>query len=183
MEGVHEAPEDFRQIVFEAGFAEEVLRGREDPDHGAASFLGLGERSRIRVVLVGAVAEERQLVEEVGRRRGGMRLGEIVGGIKSVEHGRLASCGVAAPIAAFTAITSRRRRGAAPGRHYAMPMQTLRPGRSAAEDGGRRLFWLREEAAQQPGKIVVGRRWRLEPPAARSPFEEGRRAALSKPEA
>ena len=81
MEGVHDAPEDVRQIVFEAGVAEKVLRGREDPDHGAAGLLGLRERSRIRVILVGAVAEERQLVEEVGRRRGGMRLGEIIEGI------------------------------------------------------------------------------------------------------
>ena len=54
MEGVHDAPEHFRQIVFEAGFAARILAVERCRTGALGRLRRAG--SRIRVVLEGAVA-------------------------------------------------------------------------------------------------------------------------------
>ena len=114
----------------------------------ACDGFGLGQRPLIGLVLAGAMAVERELVEQMRGRRSGVRFGVGIGvaegeGVSSCDMaGCLAAGGSAAPIAAFTAIPW-------PGAETGLHPQPGSPrrlqswggeGRSAAEDGAGQPF-------------------------------------------
>jgi hypothetical protein len=114
--------------------------GVEDICDSAADCLGFGQRSRVRLVLEGAAAVELQFSED-------WSVGEEVCGCSKSWSSRsvaivMSLVGSAAPIAAFVAIT--RRRG-----DRACTAERSDSGRSAAEDGGRRLFCLAMQSARK----------------------------------
>ena len=81
VEQVDERPQDIGEIVLEAGAGQ---HGAEGLDHGAELALhgvGLWQGTGIGLVLAGAMAAERQLVEQMRGRRGGVefRIGVVVG--------------------------------------------------------------------------------------------------------
>ena len=79
VEQVDERPQQIGEIVLEARAGQ---HGAEGLDHGvelAADGVGLGQRPRIGLVLAGAVAVERELVEQMRGWRGGVRFGVGVG--------------------------------------------------------------------------------------------------------
>ena len=79
VEQVDERPQQIGEIVLEARAGQ---HGAEGLDHGvelAADGVGLGQGARIGLVLAGAMAVERELVEQMRGRRGGVRFGIGVG--------------------------------------------------------------------------------------------------------
>ena len=79
VEQVDERPQQIGEIVLEARAGQ---HGAEGLDHGvelALDGVGLGQRPRIGFVLAGAMAAERELVEQMRGRRGGVEFGIGVG--------------------------------------------------------------------------------------------------------
>ena len=79
VEQVDERPQQVGEIVLEARAGQ---HGAEGLDHGVELGLdgvGLGQRPRIGLVLAGAVAVERELVEQMRGRRGGVMFAIGVG--------------------------------------------------------------------------------------------------------
>jgi hypothetical protein len=85
VEQVDEGPQQIGEIVLEARAGQ---HGGEDLDDGvelAAHGVGFGQRSRIGLVLAGAMAVERELVEQIRGRRSGVRF--VVGVRVGEEEG------------------------------------------------------------------------------------------------
>ena len=109
VEDVDEGPQQIVEVLFEPRTGQHRGKRVSDGADLAAHGVGIGQRTRIRLILERAVAVERQLVEEVRSRR--ERVRRIIGfGVgKAGRKGIRASSGSpvagrAAPIAAFTAI-------------------------------------------------------------------------------
>ena len=131
VEQVDERPQEIGEIVFEAGAGEHGAEGFDRGVQLALDGVGLGQRPRIGFVLAGAMAAERELIEQMrGRaRRCAVRLSVSLsekGKVLSLRDmaGAFLAGGSAALIAAFTAIP------------LPEAETVLHPqGRSAAEDG------------------------------------------------
>ncbi len=121
VEQIDEGPEQIVGIVLEPGAGEQGFERFGDRAEMALDGVGSGHRPRIGLVLSRPVAVQRQLVEQIRGRRGGVvfgvgiAVGEGEGAVVRRHGGRLSAGGnSAAPIAAFTAIPGRGRRRGAP---------------------------------------------------------------------
>ena len=65
VEGVDGRPEQVLEVGFEAGVAKASDQGVEDVSNGAGDGLGFGQRSRVGLVLEGAIAVELEFGEDV----------------------------------------------------------------------------------------------------------------------
>ena len=125
VEQVDGGPEQVFEVGLEAGFCQRRDQGVEDVGQRGTDLARVGERAAVRLVLEGPVPEELEFAEEGGGRGGG-----VVGLVLGEKRWVIVLCsGSAAPIAAFAGVEDRERTGLAP-----------QSGRSAAEDGGARLF-------------------------------------------
>ena len=132
VEEIDGRPQQVLEVGFEAGFAQGRDEGVEDVGDGGSDDTGFGQRSRVGFVLEGAIAVKLELGEDVIGR--GCRVRRLVGLFVVVDrHGGVSFVGSAAPIAAFMATKGGGRTGPA-------PPSASDSGRSAAEDGGSRLF-------------------------------------------
>ena len=68
VEQVDERPQEIGEIVFEPGAGQHGAQGLDDCVELAADGIGFGQRPRIGFVLAGAMAVERQLVEQMRGR-------------------------------------------------------------------------------------------------------------------
>ena len=78
---VDERPEKIGEILLEAGPRQHGAQGLDDRAELTVYGVGLGQGARIGLVLAGAMAKERELIEQMRGRRGGMQfaLGVWVG--------------------------------------------------------------------------------------------------------
>ena len=79
VEQVDEGPQQIGEIVLEAGAGQHGAEGLDHRVELAVHGVGFGQGARIGFVLAGAMAVERELVEQMRGGRGGVRFGIEVG--------------------------------------------------------------------------------------------------------
>ena len=97
VEQVDERPQEIGEIVLEPGAGQHGAEGLDRGVELGLDGVGLGQRPRIGLVLAGAVAVEREFVEQMRGRRGGVEfgIGVAVGegeGAVVAGHGGCLSC-------------------------------------------------------------------------------------------
>ena len=148
VEHVHERPQQRVQVGLQTGVRQRRNQRVEHVGECALQLGGLRQRTRIGLIVVGAMGIEGELFEKMGGR--GHRLGNlgIVG--EAVErHGVCSSWCEAAPMRGLLAI---RKPGAAEARTQRRSLQ----GRSAAEDGEHGFLVSRGMAAAQAAPAAPG---------------------------
>jgi hypothetical protein len=170
VEGIEGRPQEIIEVGFEAGFAQARDEGIEDVRNGGSNHTGLGQWSRVGFVMEGTIAVKLEFGENViGRGCGTRRLVDCL--VVLDRHGGFPS----SDLSRSSRPSWRRKAAGGPDLHRGA--QRRRPER-AAEDG-RRGILSRDVKRRLSGAMENSgpRHYIAGPPAAESPFQEGRERA------